>query len=458
LSNNTTPAESALELIGRFVDEGSFSPQNAGVGAVLTGTARVNGRPLALIAHDRGSRAASAAHYVSKIIALQEYVWKRPCPILYLFDEAIVAHLQTVFAGKRGIGSTYFHAARLAGRVPQVGVLMRSAFDAQSFLPSLCDALVVVDGVRIGLADPGWMPMLTGAVVDAAQYGDPIVSGLAHGAAKDTSEAIGWALRYLSYLPDHVSAPNRRVGACEPECSGLTLEEIVPTESTQPFDMTLLLREVIDAGSLHEMRAEFAPEMITAFARIDGRAIGIVANNSRYRGGLLFPEGCEKSATFVELCTRFGIPLLFFVDTPGFMPGDQMERRGSLRAASRLYRALANATVPRITVIARKAHSAGLYAMCGPPFRPDACIALPTAVVSVFGKKLALQLEKHLSREAGSSSAFGASRADAPGVSAHSYEALFELKAHASNLVFDDIVTLERLRGELVARLNHLVT
>lgn len=456
MSATTPPAESALDLIGRFVDPGSFSPHNAGVGAVITGTARVNGRTVAIVAHDRSTRAASAAHFVSKIIALQEYVCERPCPILYLFDEAIVAHLQAVFAAKRGIGHTYYLAARLADRVPQVGVLMRSAFDAQSFLPSLCDALVVVDGVRIGLADPGWMPMLTGEVVDASQYGDAKASGLAHGVAKDPPAAIDWALRYLSYLPGHAAEPARRVAACEPERSGRTLEQIVPAESTKPFDMTELLREFLDAGSLHELRPDFAPEMVTAFARLDGRAIGIVANNSRHRGGLLFPEGCDKSAEFVELCTRFGLPLLFVVDTPGFMPGAQMERRGSLRAAARLYRALANASVPRITVLARKAHSAGLYAMCGPPFRPDACLALPTAVVSVFGQKLASQLEKHLTREAGGNQAAGLPRGDASGPAAHGYEALFELKAHASNLVFDDVVTLERLRGELATRFGHL--
>jgi acetyl-CoA carboxylase carboxyltransferase component len=452
--------ESAHDLIGRFVDPGSFLPHNAGVGAVLTGTAKVNGRTVAIVAHDRTTRAASAAHFVSKIIALQEYVWERPCPILYLFDEAPVAHLQAVFAAKRGIGHTYYNSARLANRVPQIGVLLRSAYDAQSFLPALCDALVLVDGVRIGLADPGWMPMLTGEVVDAEQYGDAkthaTMSGLAHAVANDPSQAIDWALRYLSFLPDHAAAAPRHVAAREPERSGRSLEQIVPGESTKPFDMTALLREFIDSESLHEIRRDFAPEMITAFARLGGRSIGIVANNSRHRGGLLFPEGCDKSAEFVELCSRYGIPLVFVVDTPGFMPGTQMERRGSLRAAARLYRALADATVPRITVLARKAHSAGLYAMCGPPFRPDACLALPTAIVSVFGEKLASQLAKHLSRDAGTAQVDGQLRTDGGGVGSRSYEALFELKAHASNLVFDDIVTLERLRDELSTRLERM--
>lgn len=452
--------ESALDLIGNIVDPGSFAPHHAGVGAVLTGTAKVNGRTIALVVYDRTTRAASAAHFVSKIIALQEHVWEHPCPILYVFDEAPVAHLQAVFAGKRGIGHTYYNGARLATRVPQVGIVLRNAYDAQSFLPALCDALVLVEGVRICLADPDWMPMLTGEVVADEQYGDArmhaTTSGLAHVVANNQAEAIDWALRYLSFLPDHTAAAPRGATPSEPEVSGRKLEQIVPSDPTKPFDMRELLREVIDSGSLLELRRDFAPEMITAFARLGGRSIGIVANNARHRGGLLFPETCDKAAEFVALCNRFRIPLVFFVDTPGFMPGTQMERRGTLRAAARLYRALAGATVPRMTVLARKAHSAGLYAMCGPPFRPDACLALPTAIVSVFGQKLASQLARHLARDARTAQVDDLRPADAGGDGMRSYEALFELKAHASNLVFDDIVTLERLRDELSTRLERM--
>lgn len=451
---------SALELIEHIVDPGSFAPHHAGVGAVLTGTAKVNGRTIALVVYDRTTRAASASHFVSKIIALQEHVWEHPCPILYLFDDAPVTDLQTVFAAKRGIGHTYYNGARLAARVPQIGVVLRNAYDAKSFLPALCDALVLVDGVRICLADPDWMPMLTGEVIADEQYGDArmhaTTSGLAHVVATNSEEAIDWALRYLSFLPDHTGAAPSHVTSREPEVSGRKLEQIVPGDPTKPFDMTELLREVIDAGSLLELRRDFAPEMITAFARLSGRCIGIVANNARHRGGLLFPDSCDKAAEFVALCNRFCIPLVFVVDTPGFMPGTQMERRGSLRAAARLYRALASATVPRMTVLARKAHSAGLYAMCGPPFRPDACLALPTAVVSVFGHKLASQLTKHLTRDAKTAQVDDLRRAGALGDGMRRYEALFELKAHASNLVFDDIVNLERLRDELSMRLERM--
>lgn len=455
-----TSVGSALDLIEHIVDPGSFVPHHAGVGAVSTGTAKVNGRTIALVVYDRTTRAASAAHFVSKIIALQEYVWEHPCPILYLFDDAPVADLQTVFAARRGIGHTYYNGARLATRVPQIGVVLRNAYDAKSFLPALCDALVLVDGVRICLADPDWMPMLTGEVVSGEQYGDARMhasaSGLAYVVATNQEEAIDWALRYLSFLPNHTAAAARRVAPREPDVSGRKLEQIVPSDPTKPFDMTELLREVIDSGSLLELRRDFAPEMITALARLDGRSIGIVANNARHRGGLLFPESCDKAAEFVALCNRFRIPLVFVVDTPGFMPGTQMERRGSLRAAARLYRALAGATVPRITVLARKAHSAGLYAMCGPPFRPDACLALPTATVSVFGHKLASQLTRHLTRETRTAQVDDVHRADAAEDGMRGYEAFFDLKAHASNLVFDDIVTLERLRHELSTRLEHM--
>ena len=165
-----------------------------------------------------------------------------------------------------------------------------------------------------------------------------------------------------------------------PKASGKRIEEIVPADENKSFDMMAVIDEIVDEGSWLEIKALFAREILTGFARIDGRAVGIVANQPKWLGGVLFVDSADKAARFIWLCDAFNVPLLYLADVPGFMIGTKVERQGIIRAGAKMIAAVSEATVPKISVVVRKAYGAGLYAMCGPAFEPDACIALPTRV------------------------------------------------------------------------------
>ena len=224
---------------------------------------------------------------------------------------------------------------------------------------------------------------------------------------------------------------------------------MVPTNESTPFDMHMFINGLIDAESFFEVKAEFAAELITGLARIDGRTVGVVANNSAVRGGVLFNDSADKAARFIWFCDAFNIPLLYLADVPGFMIGTQVERQGIIRHGAKMITAVAEATVPQISVIVRKAYGAGLYAMGGPGFSPDACLALPNARIAVMGpaaavnavyaKKIA-ELETEAEREA-----YIEERRVA-------YEEDVDLMRLASDFVIDGIVEPENLRSELQRR------
>lgn len=175
-----------------------------------------------------------------------------------------------------------------------------------------------------------------------------------------------------------------------PPAAGRDIDEIVPLNENLPFDMYEVIFRLIDEGSWFEIKKLFATELITGLARIGGRAVGILANQSMEKGGVLFVNSADKAARFMNLCDAFGIPLLFLMDVPGFMIGKDVERQGIIRHGAKMISAMSEATVPKISVVVRKAYGAGLYAMCGPAFEPDVCMALPTAMIAVMGPEAAV--------------------------------------------------------------------
>ena len=176
----------------------------------------------------------------------------------------------------------------------------------------------------------------------------------------------------------------------EPEPQKKTLDELIPTNQNKPFDMRKVIRHLVDGSEFVETKKLFAQELITGFARLNGRAVGIVASQPKYKGGVLFVDSADKGAHFISLCDAFGIPLLFLADVPGFMIGTKVERQGIIRHGAKMISAVSEATVPKISVVVRKAYGAGLYAMCGPGFEPDASIALPEAMIAVMGPEAAV--------------------------------------------------------------------
>jgi acetyl-CoA carboxylase carboxyltransferase component len=216
------------------------------------------------------------------------------------------------------------------------------------------------------------------------------VSGLGDLLAKTEEEAITAARTYLSYLPLRCDAELPRAATRPPAKDCADLEAAIPRDENKPFDIREVIDRIVDAGSFFELKKLWAGELLTGFARIEGRPVGVVANQSKVKGGVLFVDSADKAARFIGLCDAYGIPLLYLADVPGFMIGKQVERQGIIRAGAKMVQAVSEAKVPRISVIVRKAYGAGLYAMCGPGFGPDACLALPTAMIAVMGPEAAV--------------------------------------------------------------------
>jgi acetyl-CoA carboxylase carboxyltransferase component len=224
---------------------------------------------------------------------------------------------------------------------------------------------------------------------------------------------------------------------------------VIPADENKPFDMFAVIDAIIDEGSFVEIKKLWAREIITGLARIEGRAVGIVANQPKWKGGVLFVDSADKAARFIWLCDAFNVPLLYLADVPGFMIGTKVERQGIIRAGAKMIAAVSEARVPKISVIVRKAYGAGLYAMCGPAFEPDACLALPSASIAVMGPQAAVNAvyyNKIQEVPAGPErDAYVAKLRD-------EYRGDIDLMKLAAEMVIDAVVPGEKLRHELSAR------
>jgi acetyl-CoA carboxylase carboxyltransferase component len=389
----------ARARIAELVDPGTFV-ETAG-GPIVTGVASVAGRRIALAAWE-----PPAYGGIEDLLALQERVAAEPCPIVYLFDRFSIGHDPAQFASARAIGRVYANQGRLSGQVPQIGVVCGALWRPAALLPALCDAVVMIEQEAfVHLGDVDAVKRFTGEQVTAEALGGTRMhaeqSGLAHLVARSTAEAAALVRRYLGFMPSsHPGWPPTAPPAPPPASAPGMLDHLVPEEGDRPFPMLELVEALVDGGTWLELRADYARELATGVARLDGIAVGVIANRSEHKGGVLTVEAAEKAARFVTLCDTNGLALLFFIDVPGFAIGRAAERAGIERAAGRLFAALATTAVPRLALVVRKAHTAGLYAMCGPPFDPDAFLALPTGSISIFSERAATHaLEGKLDEE-----------------------------------------------------------
>jgi acetyl-CoA carboxylase carboxyltransferase component len=277
------------------------------------------------------------------------------------------------------------------------------------------------------------------------------VSGCGDNLCASDEEAIESARRYLSYLPTNWTEPPPAAAPVAPLASARPIRDIVPTEERRAYDMHRVIDALVDDGSLFELKPLWARELIIGFARLEGMPIGVVANNPKHLGGVLFVDSADKAARFIWLCDAFNVPLVFLADVPGFMIGSQVERDGIIRHGAKMITAVAEATVPKFSVIVRKAYGAGLYAMCGPAFEPDACLALPTAQIAVMGPDPAVNAVyyNHIQaiEDPDERAAFVAEKR-------REYVEDVDLVHLAAELVVDAIVQPEDLRHELVTRLS----
>src|SRR5215218_7318495 len=397
------------ERVALLVDEGSFvedavlaSWELDGFGAdgVVTGMATVDGRPVSLMANDPTVKAGSwGPKTVEKIIRAQEAALEHRVPMIYLVDSAgarITEQVQ-MFPGRRHAGRIFSTEVRMSGVVPQVCVLFGPSAAGGAYIPAFCDVVIMREGnASMYLGSPRMAEMVIGETVTLEEMGGAKmhtgVSGCGHFLVKTDEEAIDLARRYLSYMPGNwreappppPPAPPAAPGSEEP------IAEIVPADENQPFDMQRLLDSLLDADSLLPVHERWAKELIVGYGRLDGRPIGVVANQPKHTGGVLFVDSADKAARFIQTCNAFNMPLLFLADVPGFMIGTAVERQGIIRHGAKMISAVSEATVPKISVVIRKAYGAGLYAMAGPAFAPDSVIALPSASIAVMGPQAAV--------------------------------------------------------------------
>jgi acetyl-CoA carboxylase carboxyltransferase component len=458
----------ARERIARLLDAGSFVEDAALANSldaelpadgVVTGTGTIGGRVVALMANDSTVKAGSwGRRSVEKILRIQETATHLRVPMLYLVDSAgarITDQLE-MFPGRRGAGRIFYNQVQMSGQVPQVCLLFGPSAAGGAYIPAFCDVVAMVEGnASMYLGSPRMAEMVIGEKVTLEEMGGArmhcSVSGCGDVLCKTEDAAIEFAKRYLAYMPRHAeSAPPIEVGRPAKK-SGKRIEDIVPVDENKPFDMMAVIGEVVDEGSWLEIKTLFAREILTGFARIDGRPVGIVANQPKWLGGILFVDSADKAARFIWLCDAFGIPLLYLADVPGFMIGTKVERQGIIRAGAKMIAAVSEATVPKISVVVRKAYGAGLYAMCGPAFEPDACIALATASIAVMGPQAAInavyynriqEIPEGPEREA-----FVAKLRD-------EYRANIDVHRLASEMVIDAVVPGDRLREEIRVRLE----
>ncbi|WP_238009693.1 acyl-CoA carboxylase subunit beta [Dactylosporangium sp. AC04546] len=408
----------ARERVAMLVDEGSFVEDGLYANAladglpadgVVTGSAAVDGRPICLMANDSTVKAGSwGARTVEKIIPER-------VPMVYLVDSAgaRITDQVDLFPGRRGAGRIFHTQVRASGSIPQACALFGPSAAGGAYIPAFCDVVAMVEGnASMYLGSDRMVEMVTGE--------------------KTTLEAMGGARVH-----------------CAESGVGHFLCKDIPVSERQAFDMRKFVKGLLDEDSYFEIQALWARELTVGFGRLDGRTVGVVASNSMFKGGVLFVDSADKATRFVQLCDAFNVPLLFLADVPGFMVGSAVEKQGIIRHGAKMITAVSEATVPKICVVVRKAYGAGLYAMAGPGFEPEATIALPTAKIAVMGAEAAVNavyankiaaLEDDEARDA----FVAQKRAE--------YEQDIDIMRLASELVVDTVVEPAALRGELVRR------
>ncbi len=452
---------------GVLFEDGKFanfdSDDRLPADGLLTGAAEFEGRDVHFMANDFTVKAGSMAEKgVEKFLRMQQRALKTGKPVLYLMDSSggRIDQQTGFFANREGIGKYYYNHSMLSGRVPQICVLYGPCIAGAAYTPVFADFTVMVrDMSAMAIASPRMVQMVTGEDISMDDLGGPDVharhSGSADLIAEDEEHARELVAKLVGYLPDNADETPPRTDGTAPRLSPEGIDAVVPQEPNRGYDMFDVIERVVDADSVLELRPEYGTEIITAFARIDGRPIGIVANQPNQRAGAIFPDAAEKAAEFIWTCDAYEIPLLYLCDTPGFMAGSQVEKDGILEQGKKMIYATSSATVPKQSVVVRKAYGAGIYAMSGPAYDPESVIGLPSGEIAIMGPEAAInavyanklaaiddedereQRERELREE---------------------YREDIDVHRMASEVVIDEIVPPSSLRDELEARFEFYET
>lgn len=441
-----------------FVEDGQLANalvEGLPADGVVTGRGLIEGRAVVVVANDPTVKAGSwGARTVEKIVRATEIALTEELPLFWLVDSAgarITDQVQ-LFPGRRGAGRIFHNQVLLSGAVPQICCLFGPSAAGGAYIPSFCDVVIMVEGnASMYLGSPRMAEMVVGERVTLEEMGGArmhaTVSGCGDNLAVDDADAIEQAKAVFSYLP---SRWRDRPPVYRPHPPARRFDrDLIPDDESVGYDVHTVIDAIVDADSFFEIKPLFAAELVVGFGLLEGQPVGVLANNPAVKGGVLFADTADKAARFIWLADAFGLPLLYLMDVPGFMIGSAVERQGIIRHGAKMITAVAESTVPTVSVVLRKAYGAGLYAMAGPGFSPDACVALPSAKIAVMGPEAAVNAVyankiAEIDDPVGRDAFIAAQREE--------YEADIDILRLAADLVIDAVIEPAELRDELVAR------
>jgi acetyl-CoA carboxylase carboxyltransferase component len=405
-------ARERLELLidaGTFVELGihgrphfsqrAMEGREAPADGVITGYGKVDGRLCAVAAYDFTVMAGSmGATGEIKVARLRELALTQRIPMIWLLDSAGARIQEAVGSLFAGTGHLFREEVVMSGVVPQVAALMGPCAAGTAYIPGLADFVPMVRGRgSMALAGPHLVRAAVGEDVTQEELGGSRVhcrrSGVGDLEVADDPECIERIKQYLSYFPSHCEEAPPLVASEDPvDRRDEELLDVLPDSNRKPYDMYEVIQRIVDDGVYFDLKPQWAKTIITCLARFGGRPAGIVANQPRQLGGILDNDSADKAARFINLMNAFGIPLVYLMDVPGFMVGTKVEQQGIIRHGAKMLYATANATVPKVTVVLRKAYGAGYYVMCGRAYEPDLIVAWPSAEISVMGAEGAVEI------------------------------------------------------------------
>jgi propionyl-CoA carboxylase beta chain len=407
----------ARERIEELLDEGSFTEfdelarhraHDFGIEAnrpygdgVVTGYGTVDGRPVCVFSQDFTVFGGSLGEvYGEKIVKIMDHALKTGCPIIGINDGG-GARIQEGVVALGLFAEIFYRNVMASGVIPQISLIMGPCAGGAVYSPAITDFTLMVEGTsHMFITGPDVIKTVTGEDVSFEDLGGAhahgVKSGVAHYQAKDEQDCIDFARDLLSYLPsnnlDEAPRTEAPEAGTEPDDTDTELDTLIPDSPNQPYDMHEVITHVLDDGEFLEVHAGFAPNILTGFGRVEGAPVGVVANQPMHLAGCLDIDASEKAARFVRTCDAFSIPILTFVDVPGFLPGVSQEWRGIIRRGAKLIYAYAEATVPKVTVITRKAYGGAYDVMGSKHLGGDVNLAWPTAQIAVMGAQGAVNI------------------------------------------------------------------
>jgi acetyl-CoA carboxylase carboxyltransferase component len=461
----------ARERIDLLLDPGTFTElgihgrphfsqramegREAPADGVITGWGRLEGRLCAVVAYDFTVMAGSMGMTGElKVSRLRQLALSKRMPLVWLLDSAGARVQEAIGSQFAGTGHLFAEEVHSSGVIPQVAAVMGPCAAGTAYIPGLADFVPMVSGRgSMALAGPHLVRAAVGEDVSAEELGGARVhcrrSGVGDLETADDAECIDAIRRYLSFFGSSCDEPPPRRETSDPvQRADESLLDVLPASGRAAYDMYDVIARIVDDGEWFDLKGRWARSIITCLARFGGRPAGIVANQPRHLGGILDNDSADKAARFINLCNAFSIPLVYLVDVPGFMVGTKVEQAGIIRHGAKMLYATANATVPKLTVIVRKAYGAGYYVMCGRAYEPDLIVAWPTAEISVMGAEGAVEiLMRRQVAEAEDPAAARAALID-------QYRALIDVYGAAGNAMIDDVIDPRQTRATICSGLE----